>query len=372
MGRDQVLNTNPEKLAAMLAEKYRVDVPLIPEKDGISLDTRDATLGGNDPWGDQTQHRGTEFEFHVQYEGDKVVFGLSPSSWSRLPRAVVGDEVLTLTYFEAPGLGFDAQREFEADLAAIRGYLDGMRKQAEPFNSTVLGLARDAIAARRLKLLGDEERAAKFGYRLRTRSDNPTTYVVPAVRKRPRISMPAPGKSPYVREPALDMAEYEEILDVMGHVGVAMERSPSIFRDLDEEELRFHFLIALNGRYEGAATGETFNLAGKTDILVRYDDRNVFIAECKFWSGPKGLLEAVDQLLSYLCWRDTKTAIVLFNRNVNMSTVLEGVPATMREHPNYIATVPYEREGAFRFSFHQRDDRERELVISVIVFAVPA
>ena len=38
---------------------------------------------------------------------------------------------------------------------------------------------------------------------------------------------------------------------------------------------------------EGQATGETFNAAGKTDILLRIDGKNVFIGECKFWKGPK-------------------------------------------------------------------------------------
>ena len=50
----------------------------------------------------------------------------------------------------------------------------------------------------------------------------------------------------------------------MTHV---MERSPSAFATADEETLRQHFLVQLNGHFEGQATGETFNAAGKTDIL---------------------------------------------------------------------------------------------------------
>jgi hypothetical protein len=69
-----------------------------------------------------------------------------------------------------------------------------------------------------------------------------------------------------------------------------MERSPSAFHHMDEEALRTHFLVQLNGHYEGQATGETFNYEGKTDILVRSGDRNIFIAECKFWGGPKKLI----------------------------------------------------------------------------------
>jgi hypothetical protein len=37
--------------------------------------------------------------------------------------------------------------------------------------------------------------------------------------------------------------------------------------------------VQLNRHFEGAATGETFNHRGKTDILIRVDGKNIFIAE---------------------------------------------------------------------------------------------
>jgi hypothetical protein len=40
--------------------------------------------------------------------------------------------------------------------------------------------------------------------------------------------------------------------------------------------------VTLNSHYEGAATGETFNGTGKTDILVRHGLDNAFIGQCKF------------------------------------------------------------------------------------------
>ena len=61
----------------------------------------------------------------------------------------------------------------------------------------------------------------------------------------------------------------------------ALERSPSLSAKLDEEETRDLLLLYPNGQLEGKATGETFNYMGKTDILVRERDKNVFIGECK-------------------------------------------------------------------------------------------
>ena len=52
-----------------------------------------------------------------------------------------------------------------------------------------------------------------------------------------------------------------------------MERNPRVFSTAPEETIRDHYLVQLNGQYEGSATGETFNGHGHTDILVR--DGNV-------------------------------------------------------------------------------------------------
>jgi hypothetical protein len=82
--------------------------------------------------------------------------------------------------------------------------------------------------------------------------------------------------------------------------------------------LRTHFLVQRSGQYEGRATGETFNYQGKTDILIREENRNVFIAECKFWKGEKQFLETIDQLLPYVSWRDRKAAILIFDRNAKL------------------------------------------------------
>jgi hypothetical protein len=141
---------------------------------------------------------------------------------------------------------------------------------------------------------------------------------------------------------------------------------------MSEDGLRTHILVQLNGHYEGQATGETFNADGKTDILIRVDGRNIFIAECKFWTGADGLHKAIDQLLGYTAWRDTKTAIVLFNRNRNTSAVLNQIPPTVKSHPHFKRDLPgFRHQSGFRFVLGQRGDPNRELILTVLVFDVP-
>jgi hypothetical protein len=44
-----------------------------------------------------------------------------------------------------------------------------------------------------------------------------------------------------------------------------MERNPRVFSTAPEETIRDHYLVQLNGQYEGSATGETFNGQGRTN-----------------------------------------------------------------------------------------------------------
>jgi hypothetical protein len=128
----------------------------------------------------------------------------------------------------------------------------------------------------------------------------------------------------------------------------------------------------LNGHYEGQATGETFNAHGKTDILVRVRDQNVFIAEFLIWRGPKYLTEKIDQLLRYLSWRDTKSAIVIFSKSKDFSAVLGEIVPTVEAHENYKKTFGQQEETTFKFSFRQQDDPSRELILTVLAFNVPS
>ena len=169
----------------------------------------------------------------------------------------------------------------------------------------------------------------------------------------------------------LDMQQYEEILSVISNMVTVMERNPKTFREIEEEALRDHFLVQLNGKYKGQATGETFNGNGKTDILIRVEGKNILVAECKFWGGEKKLKETLDQLLGYTTWRDTKLALLIFNRNKNFSAVLEQIPEVIKKHPNFTRELPCQPETGFRFVLHHPDDKNRELLLTVLAFDIP-
>ncbi len=148
------------------------------------------------------------------------------------------------------------------------------------------------------------------------------------------------------------MEHYEHILTVISNMAQVMERSPQAFAKMDEETLRTQILVPLNGHYEGQATGETFNYDGKTDILIRSEGRNIFIGECKFWKGAASFKDTIDQLLGYAAWRDTKTAIILFNRNKNTSAVVAQIPDLLKQHSNFKRELMgFKHESGYRLYF---------------------
>lgn len=207
---------------------------------------------------------------------------------------------------------------------------------------------------------------------MKERSGAPRTYVAPNVRRKLAPVLPPANTAPYTPEPTLSDSDYNHILNVIENMTQVMERSPSAFMSMDEESLRSHFLVQLNGHYEGQATGETFNYQGKTDILIRSEGKNIFVAECKFWAGPKKLLEILDQLLGYSCWRDTKVAVIIFNRNKDFSNVLKTIQDTVRAHPNYKRDLGARSETSFSYVFAHQDDPNRELTLTVLAFDVPS
>ncbi len=155
--------------------------------------------------------------------------------------------------------------------------------------------------------------------------------------------------------------------------GAALSKlAPMCPKGMREEDLRQHFLVQLNGHYEGQASGETFNFEGKTDILIRAEGRNIFIAECKIWDGAESVTKAIDQLLGYASWRDTKVALLIFNRSKNLSSVVAKVRAAVRANPNYRRDLPYPSETDCRVVLHHKNDTDRELILTTMVFEVPA
>jgi hypothetical protein len=224
------------------------------------------------------------------------------------------------------------------------------------------------IKARRAEAEAAKSVSAGIKYPIRQRAGAPPPPPTPpSIREKPKP--PALSSTPGA-DPVLEEAHYKNILQIIQNMSLAMERSPDAFAQMEEEHIRFHFVMQLNGQYEGEAVGEAFNLSGKTDILIRHQGQNLFVAECKFWDGQKSLKDTVDQLYRYVTWRDTKTAVIMFSDRESFSSVIEEAKKAMLEHPQYVSGPIVEGNSRFRYRFSLPSDPQRHITLTLMLFNV--
>lgn len=376
---NRLLNTNIDSLVEYFVEKYRIDVPEIDEA-GMQVDQHEAQRDvSNDPNRFAYVMRtgpvyvtGTEVVVEIPFSGDAALFKVRPSSYTtNPPQGDVRGSLLTFKIWtDNPQAGI-IRSQLDAWLAEIKRHLQWHRESFHSFNESLAAQARTAISQRREKLLANQNLIAGLGIPLKRRPDSVATYTAPEVKRKLAPKFPPASPGSFKPEPVLEEDEYQRILSILEGMIRVMEQSPKAFREIDEEALRTHFLVQLNGHYEGQATGETFNYQGKTDILIRSGDRNIFVGECKFWSGPAKLTETINQLLGYLTWRDSKSAILIFNRNRDFSKVLAAIPVTMVAHSNFHRDEGKQGDTRFRFEFRHKDDAAKMIHITVMAFDIP-
>jgi hypothetical protein len=366
---DELLNTPTEDIVATLVDKHSFTLPTLRRDEAYIDGPHEIDLRRND-FGEQIVLRGTLIALVVPFDGEVGMFYMNPNRWGGTLRANLHYNNLILTV-RGVNLQTDAVgKQLTAQLDEIEAFLRWQKDIANQHRETLPQQLRPLIEARKQKVLADRHMVANLPFKVRARPDAKQTYVVPVTRKRIVVQRPA-TTTPFKPEPILDESDYQPILKVIGDMSISVERSPSTFAKIGEEQLRDMFLVPFNGYFEGAAVGETFNAEGKTDILIRVDGRNIFIAECKIWRGPKYLTEALDQLFSYLTWRDTKSAIIVFNRNKDFSAVLSSIRGTVNAHPNRKHGPEIEGETRFRYVFGHPHDNNCEIIVTVLAFDVP-
>lgn len=364
--KEDLLSSNEVRTPRIFEEKIEID------KEEVEVDvSRDYNRYIPDP-SQPSFITGTRITYRIPFTGDGELFEHKSSLMSlNPPRGVVEDNELLLLFDTADQNSELIEREFNNSLSRIKQHLKSIENDISVFKDSLQPLIIEEIEKRRQKLINDKKLIKNLGYPLKRRGDAPATFSVPVRRRGIKIRKPSNDPTPSEPKPTLELKEYENILNISSSMVSVIERSPNSFKGMEEEDLRNHFLVQLNGQYEGQATGETFNAHGKTDILIRVENKNIFIAECKFWRGSESLNEAITQILNYTSWRDTKTAIFLFNRTKNLTSVLKKIPTIVKANSNFKRELEYKAETAFRYIFNHKNDEDKDLVLTILVFEVP-
>ncbi len=382
---NEFLNLSEEDLYQYLIKKHELKCPKIIDDQIHISDTSEVDI---DVSQDQMRFihdrskpaylKGTSITISLPFEGNGELFSYKPSRFDfNPPRGIIKDQELHIIYETLEHDKEKIKQAYDHDINSVKKYLDYISRQIDTFNQELDGFIREIIKIRKKKLLDDLGLISSLGIPIKKRSDIPKTFAIKTTRKIPPLEKPRASTEDFEPEPVFPEEEYGYILKTISNMTSVMERSPQTFSSMKENEIRDHFLLILNSHYEGSATAETFNHSGKTDILIRYKDKNVFIAECKFWKGEKGLTEAINQLISYTSWRDTKTAILLFNNVIkDFSIILSKINETVKSHDCYkrdyvLKDKNLKNETIFSYIFNQPEDVNKELYLTIMAFNIP-
>lgn len=378
---DQVLSMSEHDLLEHLTRRYCVNPPVLDLDRWYTTGAKDVQIDVSGDFGRAIRNPscyvpGTRLEIRIPFAGDAELFRFRPSAWTTvLPRGRIEGRELVF-WHEAPADTLDLRQfdhEINRNIDLIQRYLQGVKKDCDGFNLDLEQRLRQAIRQRRQKVLQDQQLEAYLKIPVRRKPDPSLVFNVPLhsrQRPQPTSRLRATGATRFVPEPAISEEDYAEILGVIGSWRNLVERLPRTFSEMPETVLRDILLVVLNNQF-GPVGAEVFSRNGKTDVFLWHQKGAVFIAECKIWKGAKAFRAALDQLLGYLVWRDTKSALIALVRNSDVTSIQERAEHVIAAHPNYKRRAA-DLAGFPVYVLHHESDRAREIYLALILVAVPS
>lgn len=324
---------------------------------------------------------------HIPYTGTRNVFKTEPGRvlGTPNPEAALTDDEAIITIAAGPDEDGPAaerrllrlEQNLQQWVNAVNGDIAALKREMDPNARTLIN--------QRLSVLRQRDGiVAMLTIPLR-RVEAERAVEIPIKRTTVELRSTSPAASGQ-REWVLAEPVYQQMIKTITGFTHALERRPSSALQLlpatetsaDEETLRDWLMFILGSNYEAPDGGELFiggeveNGKGKTDILVRHEGRNAFIGECKFWHGPKKFDEAIEQLLGYTTWRDTKAAIILFITNRDATAAIDRAGDRLATHSACKEVVaspdPNERRD-YRFS--SPTDEQRTISLALLPVVLP-
>ncbi len=375
-----ILNANETEYVEHLESKYRLDVPEL-HFDQVNADSYEAEIPAEYFPRTFNVYEGKKYkkeiiQFFIPCSGNIGLLAYSPANIISLGGGghfeIKGDSIVA-EFINFSNNAEEINRSYQNEVNGVHSNYNHLRNDIIAFNNSLKGHIQSVFSQRKVKLLSKNNLLSSLGVPLRKKENVPSTFSIPKPQLREKIVVkPVVHEKGFKPEPTLDNEKYQKILKIINDIGKNFERMPSVYKDKGEEDLRDHILMTLDPNFEfGTASGETFNKTGKTDIQLRYDSSVVFIAECKFWSGPKNYLSTIDQLLGYLTWRDNKASVIVFVKQKDFTSILSKVEVETVKHSNYLSTVSKTDENWFNYRFHINGDRNREVLLAVQVYNIP-
>jgi hypothetical protein len=252
-------------------------------------------------------------------------------------------------------------------LENVQFWLGNRNRDIEEGNARLPEIIRPVWEAKRKQL---EERAGSTQTLLQ-KLDIPL-YQDPKARTRPvevkprqlRTAIQRPTARTTAVEASLEREDVVKLVDFIEQYTREFEVAPKTYAKMDEEELRDLLVGMMNANYPGSTTAETFSKLGKTDISLHVDFGHVLICECKFWSGAKAYGKAIEQLFSYLKWRQNYGVLLHFCKLKDMSRALLEAQRATSEHPSFTPGSLH-RQTETRFSSRHTHPQDAEKLVEI-------
>ena len=372
LDEDYIINVPEHDYHQYLIDKYSITCPtcLFDEK---YIEDRKVLVSPEflpRYWGARQSVERNMFRLFIPFQGDNNLLRYRPSTYT-----LSGWSNFTLCqnhlYVDILSIDDDAEkikREIASYISTLTRMLEFLSADIGTFNNDLPSYVKHTFSLYKEKALKNSQIRTELGIPLKKKRTT-HTYSVPSITK----VIPQPPKVTTTTqenlEPAMDTETYHQILDTIQRIGRSLEQYPETVRNQNEECIRALFLAQLNATFTSlATTGESFNHNGKTDIMIKHNGSIIFIAECKIWKGEKAFLEAINQLLSYLTWRDSKTSLLVFVKQTNISTIINTIKDSIVKHPAYICMEDEKKSGWLNYKFHLPGDSEKVVQLAVQIF----
>ncbi|MEM6815633.1 MAG: hypothetical protein AAF600_14820 [Bacteroidota bacterium] len=370
--KEYILNVSDKDYTQYLFNKFKYD-PLIIHENSLSYGVPE-----------KTQSNSYFFTITYQYEGTKDLFTIIPPERTISTRGVIAIQLGLRDNIVGFSFTMDKKDPVEFKRLLNQGFKEAFKNVpkvnefAKNWNEKLSVLINKEFERVKEEYILENEFFREI--EVPVNEDTANIFEVPTIEK---IEVPVIiEKEGFNAYPTMRKQMYEDVLKVIYNAGKSMERKPSLYKHFDkksgefifkkEEDLRDLFLFLLETRYKGTtATGETFNYSGKTDIILKYseDGTNLFVAECKNWTGPSDFHGAINQLFDrYLTVRDSKVALVIFVQNKDFNNILEVVKNETPKHNYFKKFLGNRADSSFSNIFTFDDNPGHEVYFEVMLF----
>jgi hypothetical protein len=372
---DYITNVSDDEYLDFVTDDYNYGQLNVLENSLRLVDTTEEVSYEQDStYNERYEVRRQSLTFEIDLEGDIQLLYIQPSnrlSWS--PQATVMNNSLRFTVVDWNNNPAQVKQDMETFQKNLVTQLQNANREASSFQGQIREYAEKQLTNRKAQLQSFNKTIIELGVPIAKKDAIPSTFAVPSERIAKKVevlsktSPTSHAQRPALPDPIIASAIYDDILETIHGVGKVIERLPNIYKDRDENSLRDLLLLYLEPRYTSAA-GEVFNSQGKTDILIRYENHNVFIAELKFWKGQQLFNETIEQLFRYLTWRDSKTALVIFCNTKDFSAVIAEVRTQLENHKLIASDITIQDESWLKCKLKFPDDSTKEIYLSVLLF----